>query len=259
MISGRFLVGAHGRDYKQTRMSVALFLRHGKASGFHSSAGYDELSPPGIEQSERFGAWLAGNERAPIDAVFVGPRKRHAQTYEAVDRVLSARGLALPPATLMPELDEHDGISLVFKMLPSLGAEDPQIGAIVATMARGEQPPPDDVLAAFRRITRRWVRGEINHPEVEPWVGFRARVARALETIGTIGQGKRALVVTSAGTVAAATAESLGVRDEEKVLDLSFALYNASLTQLDFSGRNWGLRMFNSTAHLLDRRLVTGV
>ncbi len=240
-------------------MSVALFLRHGKASGFSSTAGYDELSPPGIEQSERFGAWLAGHERAPIDAVFLGPRKRHAQTYQAVERVLSARGRALPEPATMPELDEHDGIGLVFKLLPSLGAEDPQLGAVVAKMERGESPSPDDVLAAFRRMTRRWVRGEISHPEVEPWASFRARVGKALDRIASVGQGKRALVVTSAGTVAAAIAEALGVRDEEKVLDLSFSLYNASLTQLDFSGQSWGLRMFNSTAHLFDPRLVTGV
>jgi broad specificity phosphatase PhoE len=280
-------------------MSVALFLRHGKASAFNSSAGYDELSPPGVEQSERFGGWLAGNGpdgrspaspepgrnldgrspaspepgrnlggRSPalrepgrdlIDAVFVGPRKRHAQTLAAVDGVLVARGLALPAPVVMPELDEHDGISLVFKLLPSLGAEDPQLAEIVTTMARGESPAPDAVLSAFRRITRRWVRGEIGHPDVEAWSAFRARVARALDRIASIGEGKRALVVTSAGTVAAATAEVLDVRDEERVLDLSFALYNASLTELDFSSRGWGLRVFNSTAHLNDRRLVTGV
>jgi broad specificity phosphatase PhoE len=242
-------------------MSVALFLRHGKASAFSSSAGYDELSPLGVEQSEQFGEWLARDDRMPLDAVFVGPRKRHAQTLDAVKRLLASKGVALPEATLLPELDEHHGISVVFKLLPSLGAEDPRLGEIVAKMARGEPPSPDDVLAAFRRITRRWVVGEVGHDEVESWAAFRTRVVRGLDRIADIGRGKTALAITSAGTVAAAAAESLDVRDEQRVLDLSFALYNASLTELDFLGRGgpgWALRTFNSTAHL-ERRLITSV
>ena len=41
-------------------VSIALFIRHGKASAFGSSADYDQLSPPGVEQSEKLGEWLAG-------------------------------------------------------------------------------------------------------------------------------------------------------------------------------------------------------
>ncbi len=239
-------------------MSVALFVRHGKASAFSSSTDYDQLSPPGVEQSEALGAWLA-DTGATFDAVFVGPRKRHAQTHEAVARVLGARGLSLPSPTPLPELDEHDGIALVFKVLPALAADDPELSAIVARMASGGRPSPDDVLAAFKRITRRWVRGEIGHDDVEPWAAFRARVARAMARIAEVGRGKTALVFTSAGAVAAATAEALDVRDEERVLDLSWSLYNGSLTELDFTGERWGVRTFNATPHLRDRRLVTSV
>jgi broad specificity phosphatase PhoE len=244
--------------YDGRLVSVALFVRHGKASAFSSSTDYDQLSAPGVEQSEKLGEWLADMSMA-FDAVFVGPRKRHAQTLEAVTRVLGARGLSLPEATLLPELDEHDGISLVFKLLPRLAAEDPMLRDIVSTMAKAGQPSPDDVLAAFKRITRRWVRGEIGHDEVESWTTFRARIARAMERVGAVGRGKTAIVFTSAGAVAAATAESLGVRDEERVLDLSWSLYNGSITELDFSGDRWGLRSFNATPHLRDARLITSV
>src|SRR3984957_18778990 len=95
-------------------VSVALFVRHGKASAFSSSADYDQLSPPGVEQSEALGTWLA-DEAMRFDAVFVGPRKRHEQTYACVTRVLATRGMGIPERVLLPELDEHDGISLVFK------------------------------------------------------------------------------------------------------------------------------------------------
>jgi broad specificity phosphatase PhoE len=239
-------------------VSVALFIRHGKASAFSSSTDYDQLSPPGVEQSELLGGWLA-DEKVPADAVFVGPRKRHEQTYASVTRVLATRGVRLPEPVLLPELDEHDGISLVFKVLPTVAAEDPELRDIVDSMARSGRPSTDDVLAAFKRLTRRWVRGEIGHPEVESWTSFRARVAVAMEKIAAVGRGRTALVFTSAGAVAAATAQALGVADEERVLDLSWSLYNGSVTELDFAGDRWGMRTFNATPHLRDKRLLTPV
>src|ERR1700722_15568276 len=130
----------------RVRGSVALFVRHGKASAFSSAADYDQLSPPGVEQSELLGAWLA-DERFEADAVFVGPRKRHEQTYACVSRVMATRGLRVPEPTALPELDEHDGISLVFKMLPELAAGDPELAVIVQAMARARRPPPGPVPA----------------------------------------------------------------------------------------------------------------
>jgi broad specificity phosphatase PhoE len=238
-------------------VSVALFIRHGKASAF-ASTDYDQLSPPGVEQSEQLGEWLV-EQRLAVDAVFLGPRRRHAQTHEAVTRVLGTRGVSLPDPVVLPDLDEHDGLAVVFKMLPSLAAEDPALRSIVEATVRGEKPSPDDVLAAFKRVTRRWVRGEIGHDEVEPWSTFRARIARALPRIAHIGRGKTALVFTSAGAVASAVAEALGVAEEERVLALSWSLYNGSITELDFAGDRWGLRTFNTTPHLRDKRLITSV
>jgi broad specificity phosphatase PhoE len=238
-------------------VSVAIFVRHGKASAFSSTTGYDQLSPPGVEQSERLGAWIADTGLAP-DTVFVGPRKRQAQTHEAVVRVLAARGISLPSPATLPELDEHDGISLVFKLLPKLAAEDPELAAVVSRTASAGQPSPDDVLAAFKRITRRWARGEVGHEDVESWGAFRARVVRAMDRIAEMGRGKTALVFTSAGAVAAATAHALGVHDDERVLDLSWSLYNGSMTELDFAGDRWGLRTFNATPHL-EKRHITSV
>ncbi|HLK38584.1 MAG TPA: histidine phosphatase family protein [Polyangiaceae bacterium] len=239
-------------------MSVALFIRHGKASAFASSTDYDELSAPGVTQSERLGEWLA-EQRLDVSAVFIGPRKRHAQTHAAVVRVLATRSCSLPEPVLLPELDEHDGLSLVFKLLPQLASEDEALRAIVETTMRGGAPSADDVLAAFKRITRRWVKGEIGHTEVESWATFRERVARAMTRIAGVGRGKTALVFSSAGVIASATAQSLGIADQEKVMELSWSLYNGSMTELDFAGDRWGMRTFNATPHLRDRALVTSV
>ncbi len=240
-------------------MSIALFIRHGKASAFGSSTDYDQLSPPGVEQSEKLGEWLAQQALA-VDAVFVGPRKRHAQTLAAVVRVLSARGIcASPKRRSCPSSTSTTACRWSSRPCPALAAEDPGLRAVVETMARGDQPSPDDVLAAFKRITQRWVLGEVGHSDVESWTAFRARVARGMARIATVGRGKTALVFTSAGAVASAVADALGLRDEQRVLDLSWALYNGSVTELDFSGDRWGLRSFNTTGHLGDKRLVTSV
>jgi broad specificity phosphatase PhoE len=238
-----------------SRVSVALFIRHGKASAF--AGDYDQLSPPGVEQSEQLGQWLA-RDKLRVDAVFLGPRKRHAQTHEAVVRVLATHGLSLPEPRMLPELDEHDGLSVVYKLLPELAAGDPALRSIVEATVKGVPPSSDDVLAAFKRVTRRWVRGEVGHSEVEPWAAFRARVGRALPQIAAVGRGKTALVFTSAGAIASAVADAMGVTEEEKVLALSWSLYNGSVTELDFADDRWGLRSFNGTAHL-ERRLITSV
>src|SRR5258708_16259884 len=112
-----------------SRVSVALFVRHGKASAF--AGDYDQLSPPGVEQSEQLGRWLA-RDRVQVDAVFVGPRKRHAQTHEAVVRFLASHGFSLPEPALVPDLDEDDGPNVVSKLLPELAAADPPGKSIVA-------------------------------------------------------------------------------------------------------------------------------
>jgi broad specificity phosphatase PhoE len=239
-------------------VSVALFIRHGKASAFGSPMDYDQLSPPGVEQAERLGQWLV-DRAGKFDAVFVGPRKRHAQTLDGVQQVFAARGTPLPVATLVPELDEHDGMSLVFKLLPELAAADPLLRGIVEATARGERPAPSEVLSAFKRVTRRWVVGEIGHPEVESWSVFRSRIREAMRRVASIGRGKRALVFTSAGAVASAAAQALDLVDEQRVLDLSWALYNGSVSELEFREDTWGLRTFNGTAHLTDERMLTAV
>jgi broad specificity phosphatase PhoE len=83
-------------------------------------------------------------------------------------------------------------------------------------------------------------------------------VGHALPQIASIGRGKVALVFTSAGAIASAVADAMGVTEEEKVLALSWSLYNGSVTELDFADDRWGLRSFNGTAHL-ERRLITSV
>jgi broad specificity phosphatase PhoE len=239
-------------------MSALYLVRHGKASSFSSESDYDRLSEPGFAQSRCLGEHWAARGLI-FDAVYVGPRKRHVQTHDVVRDVYAKHRLAWPEPVSLKELDEHDAIGMLFKVLPRLAGEDDVITRIVTGMARGEQPSPTDVLAVFKTVTRRWVRGEVSHDEVEDWTKFRLRVARGLtQMTHGMDRGKKVVAFTSAGAVAAAVGAVLEVSDE-MVLDLSWSLHNASVSELAFSDGRWGMRTFNGTAHLTDPALVTSV
>lgn len=242
-------------------MSVLALVRHGKASAF-SRTDYDQLSEPGFEQARLLGAYWA--ERGlTADRVYVGPRRRHVETHATVVGVLREAGIAWPDAVPLAELDEHDGLNVVFRLLPEAARDDALLRPIAEAMARGETPTHDDALLAFRRVMRRWVRGEIaggeHHEGIEKWATFRARVAHGLAAMTKdVGRGKTIVAFTSAGAACAAVGQVLGVTDE-KVLDLSWAMHNGAFHELAVSDGGWGLRAFNATPHLSDERLITAV
>ncbi len=241
-------------------MLRTLFIRHGKAASL-LSANYDALSPMGVEQSERIGAWLAAQGILP-DAVFIGPRKRHAESYAASARASASRGCSLPAPAVVPDLDEHDAVKLVGQLLPALAADDVGIAALVAAVASGRSPPEEDILTAFHGVARRWVAGELPAGNVETWAAFRARVGRALEAVthasaaAARDRSGTVLVFTSAGVIAAAVGLALGLADA-KTVDLSVAPYNGSVTEMIWGPSGWALRSFNATP--FESRLLTRI
>ena len=242
-------------------MSVLVLVRHGKASAF-SRTDYDQLSEPGFEQARLLGAYWA-ERRLVADRVYVGPRRRHVETHRTAMGVLREAGIAWPEPVPLAELDEHDGLNVVFRLLPAASRDDALLRPIADAMARGETPTHDDALLAFRRVMRRWVRGELaggeEHDGIERWATFRARVTRGLTAMTKdVGRGKTLVAFTSAGAACAAVGHVLGISDE-KVLDLSWAMHNAAYHELAFSDGDWGLRAFNATPHLRDERLITAV
>jgi broad specificity phosphatase PhoE len=241
----------------EDRVSTLVLVRHGKASAF-SPNDYDALSEPGFAQARALGEHWAALE-AKFDRVYVGPRKRHRQTHDTVLEVLHQNGRSLPEPIAIDELDEHQGIQLMFALLPRLAKDDPTLMRVVQAMSKGDRPEPRDVLSAFRTMTRRWARGELNHEDVETWADFRKRATLGLQKMtGDDAKGLRVVAFTSAGAIAAMVGHVLGV-DDGRVLDLSWSLHNGSITELAFSGDGLGLLTFNGTPHLRDPALVTSV
>ena len=237
-------------------MSVLIMVRHGQAS-FHSKD-YDQLSPLGIEQSRLLGIhWTENN--LTIDRIFVGPRRRHQQTLDAVGSVYRERGLAWPDPVELAELDEHSGQHVLTRCLPGLIQHHPSIRELVSKIQKGVDVEQRDYLKLFQKVTRMWVRGELSAPELEAWHEFRTRVNGGLGKVTSHEKRNQTVVAfTSGGPIAAAVGRALGI-DDEKTLELSWIVRNTACAEFLFSGGRFSLAAFNTVPHLAERRLFTYV
>ncbi|MEE8523077.1 MAG: histidine phosphatase family protein [Thermoanaerobaculia bacterium] len=219
-------------------MSELHLVRHGQASA--QAEDYDRLSPLGGEQSRALGNyWAARGLR--FDRVLVGPRRRHRQTLEAVAAAYRSRGLPWPEAEPLAALDEHSGPELFEhfreRLMPAASGDDSE------KLRR--------YLRAYQDASRQWARGELETPpHLESWPAFRRRVADGLAEIAEDGtSGARVAAFTSGGAVAAAAGHALELGDE-KLIELSWRVRNAAVTELLFSRRGFALHTFNATPHL---------
>ena len=222
-------------------MSTLFLIRHGQAS--LGAEDYDNLSPLGREQSALLGPRFTARETVP-DQIYVGPRRRHHQTLDAARGAWSER-----PIQGLDLLDEQQ--------CPEV------LRANEETLRERLAIDPDDTkayLQFFRRGSKMWVRGEVETPpEFESWNVFRSRIDSAMDHLrqDIEDPDARVAVFTSGGVVAAAVGHVLGL-DDEKTIELSWSIYNASVTTLHLSRHGFALMGFNELP-FVDRRLVTFV
>jgi broad specificity phosphatase PhoE len=233
-------------------MGHLTLVRHGQASFF--SADYDELSATGVRQGRALGEHWA-RHGVHFDVAYVGPRRRHRQTLDAVAAVYREQGLPWPEAVVVPELDEHDGLTVIAHVLRANGT----IGGNVVPHDPGEADRERVLREYFRHyfeIMRDWSRGTLAVPDVEGWPEFRARTLRALDAM--CHHPGRGVAFTSGGTVSSAAGWLLGL-DDERVIELSAVVRNTALMEVRHSGQRRGLVSFNAVPHLPDPRAVTSV
>ena len=236
------------------RMSLLFLVRHGQAS-FHADD-YDQLSTRGVEQARRLGIHWA-DLNLIFDQVYVGPRRRHRQTLDAVAAVYRERGLGWPEPVELPELDEHSGQDVLTRSLPDLMHRDPVIREMREKLRKDSDTLPRDYLRLFQKVTRMWVRRELSLPDLEAWHEFRDRVNRGLAQITNVaGRQKKVVAFSSGGPVAAAMGLALNL-DDEKTLELSWVVRNAAYTEFLFSQGRFSLVTFNAVPHLTDPRLLS--
>jgi len=235
-------------------MSLLYLVRHGQASFYGDD--YDELSARGVEQSRRLGVhWAELN--LIFDQVYVGPRRRHRQTLEAVAAVYRERGLNWPAPIELPELDEHCGQDVVTRSLPDLLQRDPVIRELKEKFRKDSDTAQRDYLRVFQKVTRMWVRRELNLPDLEAWHEFRGRVQQGLTKMtGAAGSKKKIAAFSSGGPMAAAMGFALNL-DDEKTLELSWVVRNAACTEFLFSRGRFSVVTFNTVPALTDPHLLT--
>ncbi len=234
-------------------MSRLLLVRHAQASA--GAADYDQLSERGYRQARHLGEQWAAEGLIP-DSVYVGPRKRHRQTAEALAAELPHDW---PEPVFLEGWDEHAAFDVVMYSIPRLAATD---GWVADRAARTKGDGRDALGAYFdlyRHVTRLWVRGELalEGTAFEPWPEFRERVHDTLEgLIAAEGRGKTVAVITSSGPVAVAAGRALGL-DDERTMALSWLVQNIAVTEVLYSDDYFALKSFNALPRLVGDELKT--
>jgi broad specificity phosphatase PhoE len=230
-------------------------VRHAQAS-LHASD-YDQLSTRGQEQARRLGrTWAETGVR--LDAIYVGPQKRHRQTEQLVRQAAAEAGLALPEAASAEELAEIDATPLSLQAMARVAPSCPDL---FEQLGRGRleesgREAMRHFVGVFEKLMVRWAAGEFG--EIESYADFGARVRGGLRRImKREGRGRRVAVFTSGGVVSMAARLALGVTPD-KSIGLMFALHNASITELRYTESRLTLARFNDVGYL-PAELITGI
>ena len=208
-------------------MSTLILLRHGQAA--FGADNYDQLSDLGQRQAVATGAFWKARE-TKFSRVITGPRHRHVRTAE-----LALRHIDHPVPQVHPLLDEFSEGSAI----------------LAAARARTGQDPPDR-RARLQRYGEQigdWSRGAAQMPGVPSAADFRARVAKCLQEITSSDTpSQNVLAVTSAGVIAAAAVELLGLPDS-MMADLMRLIRNCAISEILFDARRRSLLSFNGASH----------
>lgn len=233
-------------------MATLLIVRHGQASAL--TGDYDQLSTLGGQQAAALGRWLADRRRT-FSRVYVGPRRRHQQTLDAVAAAYRDTGLTLPEAELLESLDETDGPLALARNLPAMAEHSALVRDALA--AAGSASSPREWLRMLKTLVHVWSRGELAAPDLPSWSAFRETVGTALARMTDgLPRGEQAIAFTSAGTTAAAIAAVLNL-DDERAVDLMFTVRNASVSAIRVSRDRLSLASFNELPHLDDEAMHT--
>lgn len=214
-------------------MGQLLLVRHGQASW--DSDDYDVLSPTGWEQSRLLGRALAAREIVP-DLVVTGGMRRHRETATGCLGEMGAAGQV--PVETDDGWDEFDHVSMLAKLPAPF---------------EGRRPTKAEFQEWFEAATERWTGGEFDHDYTESFEAFTSRVGEALRRTAQRAGSGTALVFSSGGPIAWATASLLA--DEQDVAKglwrrLNPVCVNSGVTRLVTGRRGTTLVSFNGHAHL---------
>lgn len=234
-------------------MGLLTLVRHGQASFLQPD--YDKLSSLGELQARALGEyWLERGVR--FDHVYHGPARRQSGTCDVVGEIYREAGVEWPMPVCVPEFDEYPGIEVMRAFLPGLIDKHEDIRLLEQEFrTAGEHTVAARAFEKmFQRVTRMWVVGELESPEIENWQTFCDRVEQGIRKVREAG--RRAAVFSSGGVVAATVRLALDL-SKLRTLELSWAPQNASFSEFLFSGERFSLASFNVCSHLNTPELLT--
>lgn len=233
-------------------MGLVTVVRHGQAGTFERN--YDSLSTLGHEQAKRLGEYWT-SQGVEWDRVLVGPKRRHAETEAQVRAVYEARGVALPAAEPLEDLDELAFGKIVAAMTKTADARN-----ALSLHAVPVDERPEALKQAFRHLfgkTREYASGGVEISDGESWAQFRARAQRALDFMVASGPGQRVLAFSSAGFTGMLVGCVLELRDD-KIVDMMMQVRNGSYSSIMYSPGRRSLTSFNAVPHLPPQMWTVG-
>ena len=210
-------------------MGQLFLVRHGQAS--LGAADYDQLSPLGLQQSQRLGEhWRM--QGLKFDAVITGALKRHAQTLAGIQHGMGTQHRAL----IWPGLNEYDSEAIIHAIQP---------GEIV-------KPTTPEGYKHYFRLLRdglaQWMAGNVSPKGMPSYTEFAHGVISALDHVRQHCNGN-VLLVSSGGPIATAVAQVLHASPETSI-ELNMRMRNSAVSEFNFNIKRHSLVSFNHLAHL---------
>ena len=234
-------------------MGKILLIRHGQASVL--SDNYDQLSDIGRVQGARLAAYFQTKNLNP-HKIISGPLERQKDTAHLAFSSHLENGANVE---IMDQLREHEGYQIVKSVIPQLIQEDPVIRKIASEDMGDRQSRIKCYMRMYEVIAKRWIKEELDYDTTrfESWKDFKSRVATAMELLKERSIANHTtVVVSSGGPISVLISQILGLSDE-KSMHLSWALNNASISELLFNDTRISLKSFNTLPHLQEDELIT--
>ena len=197
-------------------MATILFIRHAQASAHLED--YDQLSDLGFKQCQFLQHYLSKHS---VDRIYVGPRKRHLQTYEQVAQP------DWPSPILTPLLDEFPAEEMVKHGLDTLLSHAPESKTLVDALQSQTGTAGNAYPIVLHKLTQLWTQNKLDENNIESHKHYQSRLAEMIQQLNQPQTGIQ-LVFTSAGTISSIMGQ-LVMADPFLAIQCAWRLYNASV------------------------------
>ena len=193
-------------------MSKLYLIRHAQASFLADD--YDNLSVHGHQQSKILGNYFV-QKNIHFDDIYIGPLKRHYQTYQGVKAAYGEREKNLPPATEIAELIEYQGMDTMGTVREQLVKYHPSFRTWFAEM--DTNPNHKTKMKMVVTYLNMWATNTLGFdlPKgAQSFAGFRKQAEVGLQKVLAGNEkGKTIAVFSSGGCIAAMLGKIIGVPD----------------------------------------------